>query len=410
MTDAVWIVTDNYFSMDPDAGRNTQRPGPIYNAPWMIPASQYAKLSTDDKKKFLKLQWLFIDGEKDSTGREVYLIDIEGDVCEIYAYEGSDDIVSEFEVGPGNEYLNYYGVSDFLTTWKEMKEEVGSAIVSGEPPNGTFTIEKFVTDNQELKDLWAALKKSEREMGEPKNAETNFSAEGVEYKFALIAKYPDTDVSEATWEKIPEGMDAIDKTHVTLVGGQALKGFKQELKEGTKSIIAGMPEPPKPELGRTGVAYREGNDGEVRETYFMEIGNQEDYQDYADKLCDALGIANPEPDRFFHISIANNHGGNPFKSVGDISESDLHGFAADNVPLGYHATLAADGETIVVEPDAWLAETFGLAAPADAYAFAFGEGYRDGRENKPYQPILKPRDRDLFRDSFKLKPDTRRTV
>ena len=59
-----------------------------------------------------------------------------------------------------------------------------------------------------------------------------------------------------------------------------------------------MPEPPKPELGRTGVAYREGNDGEVRETYFMEIGNQEDYQDYADKLCDALGIANPEPDRF----------------------------------------------------------------------------------------------------------------
>ena len=262
MTEAVWILTDDYFSMDPEAGRNTQRPGPIYNAPWMIPASQYAKLSTDDKKKFLKLQWLFIDGEKDSTGREVYLIDIEGDVCEIYSYEGSDDIVSEFEVGPGNEYLNYYGVSDSLTTWKEMKEEVTSALVSGEPPNGTFTIEKFVTDNQELKDLWTSLKKSEREMREPKNAETNFSAEGVEYKFALIAKYPDTDVSEATWEKIPEGMDVITKTHVTLVGGQALKAFKQELKEGTKAIIAGMPEPPKPELGRTGVAYREGNDGD----------------------------------------------------------------------------------------------------------------------------------------------------
>ena len=134
---------------------------------------------------------------------------------------------------------------------------------------------------------------------------------------------------------------------------------------------------------------------------------QEDFQDYADKLCAALGIANPEPERFFHVSIANNHGGNPFKSVGDISESDLHGFAAENVPLGYHATLGADGETIVVKPDAWLAETFGLAAPADAYAFAFGEGYRDGRTGKVFSPVLKTQDRDLFRDSFKHKSDKR---
>ena len=304
-------------------------------------------------------------------------------------------------------YLNYYGVDEGLTTWKEMKDEVELQRNSGQSPGGTFTVEKFVTDPKEIKDLWEKLKKAEKQMKEPYGAETNFSAEGVEHKFALIAKYPDSEVTEATWEKTPEGMEVIEKTHVTLVGGKALKAFKAQLKEGTKEVIAGMPEPPTPEIGRTAVAKRTMADGEVRETYFMEVENQEDFQDYADKLCAALGIANPEPERFFHVSIANNHGGNPFKSVGDISESDLHGFAAENVPLGYYATLAADGETIVVTPDAWLAETFGLAAPADAYAFAFGEGYRDGRTGKVFSPVLKQKDRDLFRDSFKHKPDKR---
>ena len=282
MADYLWLVTDNYMSMDPEGGRDTNdsNSNGLYNSSWMIPSSQYENLDKADKKKFLKLRFFFQDGIKDPTGREVYLIDVEDDIAEVYAYQGSKDLGFTFEIGPGNSYLNYYGVDGDFTTWKEMKEN-------------------FVTDNQELKDLWAALKKSEREMGEPKNAETNFSAEGVEHKFALIAKYPDSEVTEATWEKTPEGMETIEKTHVTLVGGKALKEFKKQLKVGTKEVIAAMPEPPTPELGQTGVAKRTMGDGEIRETYFMEIGNQEDFQDYADKLCDALGIANPEPDRFF---------------------------------------------------------------------------------------------------------------
>jgi len=409
MADYLWVITDNYMSMDPAAGREvaTDKSNGLYNAAWIIPSSQYEKLDKDDKKKFIKLRFFFQDGIKDPTGREVYLIESEDDYAEVYAYQGQNDLDFEFELGAGNSYLNYFGVDEDFTTWKEMKDNVEIQRNAGEKPSGTFTIEKFVTDPEEIKDLWESLKKSEKQMKEPLGAETNFSAEGVEHKFALIAKYPDSEVTEATWEKTPEGMEVIEKTHVTLVGGKALKEFKAQLKEGTKEVIAAMPEPPTPELGRTGVAKRIMADGEVRETYFMEVDNQEDFQDYADKLCEALGIANPEPDRFFHVSVANNQGGNPFKSVGDISESDLHGFAAEDVPLGYYATLAADGETIEVGPDAWLAETFGLAAPSDAYAFAFGEGYRSGRQGKAYSPTLKPSDRDLFRESFKHKPDKR---
>ena len=397
------------MSMDPDAGRmprDTDSDG-LYNAAWIIPSSQYDKLSKPDKKKFLKLRFFFQDGIKDPTGREVYLIEVEDDYAEVYAYQQMKDLGFDFEIGPDNSYLNYYGVDEDFTTWKEMKENVEIQRNAGESPAGTFTIEQFITDPKEIKTRWEKLKKSEREMKEPLGAETNFAAEGVEYKFALIAKYPDSEVTEATWEKVPEGMEVIDKTHITLVGGKALKEFKAQLKEGTKEVIAGMPEPPTPELGRTGVATRTMADGEVRETYFMEVGNQEDFQDYADKLCDALSIANPEPDRFFHVSVANNHGGNPFKSVGDISESDLHGFSAENVPLGYVATLAADGETIIVQPDKWLAETYGLqtfASPDDAFTFAYNEGHQDARKDLGYNPRPdKGKERDLFHDTFKAK-------
>ena len=75
--------------------------------------------------------------------------------------------------------------------------------------------------------------------------------------------------------------------------------------------------------GRTGTATREMPDGEVRETFFVEIANQEQFAEMVNEMCEMLGIENPEPERFFHLSLANNHGGNPFKSVGDITADDL---------------------------------------------------------------------------------------
>ena len=266
--------------MDPNAGRGGD--GGIHNATWVIPSSQYDTLSKADQKKFLPLRFFFQDGVKDSTGHEVYLIVLEGDEADIYAYRGYDDLYYSFTVGPDNQFLNYYAVSPKYKTWVKMQEEVKAKREAEQGPDGRFTVTKFITGSKALKKAWTDAKKMF--MREPKSAETDFSAENVEYKFALVAKYPDSEVTESTWEELPEGMEAIEKTHVTLVGGKALKEYKKALKAGAKEAIKGMREPPLPELGTTGVARRTMADGEVRETYFMEIANQEDFQDYADEL------------------------------------------------------------------------------------------------------------------------------
>ena len=120
MADYLWLVTDNYMSMDPEAGRDvadTNSNG-LYNASWIIPASQYEKLNKADKKKFIKLRFFFQEGIKDPTGREVYLIEVDDDFAEVYAYQGQKDLGFEFVEGMGNSYLNYYGVDEGLTTWK----------------------------------------------------------------------------------------------------------------------------------------------------------------------------------------------------------------------------------------------------------------------------------------------------
>ena len=155
------------MSMDPEAGRDvadTNSNG-LYNASWIIPASQYEKLNKADKKKFIKLRFFFQEGIKDPTGREVYLIEVDDDFAEVYAYQGQKDLGFEFVEGMGNSYLNYYGVDEGLTTWKEMKDEVELQRNSGQPPGGTFTVEKFVTDPKEIKDMWEKLKKAEKAQG-----------------------------------------------------------------------------------------------------------------------------------------------------------------------------------------------------------------------------------------------------
>lgn len=151
-------------------------------------------------------------------------------------------------------------------------------------------------------------------------ADDDWNAEegGIEYKYALVAKYPDIELQDFN---IPEGLQVIGKNHITIVSGKALKPVKK-IVNGNKENLDELPMPPKPIFGDTGIAIREV-EGEKRETYFTVIENQEEFQDYANLVCSALGIKNPEPNRFFHLSIANNQGGDSFKSVGNIEAKDL---------------------------------------------------------------------------------------
>ena len=151
----------------------------------------------------------------------------------------------------------------------------------------------------------------------------------IQYKFALILKMEQLDRL-----RLPEGFDRIEQSHMTLIGGPALKQFKEKLKSqfsgrepefftnfeplfsGESFSIATREEVPvdkgNPDLGV-----------ETRRTLFLPIINQDEARNFVDGICEELGITNPEPDRFFHVSLANTHGGDPWKSVGDICESDV---------------------------------------------------------------------------------------
>ena len=175
-----------------------------------------------------------------------------------------------------------------------------------------MTDEEKEERNRKQREYWRERYAKKKEMG----AED----EGIEYKYALVAKYPNFDMGGFN---IPDGLDAIGKNHITIVGGKALKPVKKIVKNNKDNLLL-LPPPPEPKMGNEGVAMREV-DGEMRETYFMEIANQDEFQDYANLVCASLGIENPEPKRFFHLSLANNHGGDSFKSVGDIKLKDLVG-------------------------------------------------------------------------------------
>ena len=136
---------------------------------------------------------------------------------------------------------------------------------------------------------------------------------GIEYKFALVVEADILPVS------FPNTQTKIDKLHITLIGGKSLKQHKAVLKTFDFSIL---PNPPAPLMDRIGEASRVVGD-EERITTFVSLSNQDEFREYVSSICSLIGIDNPEPSRFFHISVANNHGGNPFKSVGDIDESDL---------------------------------------------------------------------------------------
>ena len=150
----------------------------------------------------------------------------------------------------------------------------------------------------------------------------------IQYKFALILKLDSVPEIE-----LPEGFDRIEQSHMTLVGGPALKQFKEELKPQLSGSW------PMNEIlcrlefaNNFSIAIREevpvdkGNPDlgvETRRTLFLPILNQDEVRDVVNGICEEFGISNPETDRFFHVSLANNHGGNPWKSVGDICESDV---------------------------------------------------------------------------------------
>lgn len=142
-----------------------------------------------------------------------------------------------------------------------------------------------------------------------------------EVKFSGILKLmPSSDVI-STIESLlstlpPEAVPLpADKWHVTLVHQGILKPYRKELKKLDK---AGMLPPPPPVSIDPKVDHRVGiapGSEMDRQSWVLWVGNQGDMATYVNQVMDLVGGPhNPEPNRVFHISVANLTG-NPGDSV-----------------------------------------------------------------------------------------------
>ena len=60
-----------------------------------------------------------------------------------------------------------------------------------------------------------------------------------------------------------------------------------------------------------------------RRSYFFALDAQQEWRSYVDQLCRVCGFPNPEPRRFFHFTVWNSHGGDPYRSISDITPADV---------------------------------------------------------------------------------------
>jgi hypothetical protein len=127
-----------------------------------------------------------------------------------------------------------------------------------------------------------------------------------------------------------------DALHITLLRRRSLQPWLDALAPSWPDLARRLPTPPPPRFDpRLRCARRPPHPTkdpatETRErlTWFFAVGDQEQWrralEGIVTALADALGAAltHPEPGRFFHLSLYNNRGGDPARSIGDIRADD----------------------------------------------------------------------------------------
>lgn len=161
----------------------------------------------------------------------------------------------------------------------------------------------------------------------------DFSDNKLVFEAALLLKLEDSvkakvlDLLKSANEA--EGLFPLpdEKLHITLTSIKGCKANKDALKAGVPQVPSPEIEYPRIELGRTTIAERPEAG---KKSFVVEIANQEELKSFVDKIYAALGLENIEPERHFHITIANNVENkkapgmaDPFGSIGDITKQDF---------------------------------------------------------------------------------------
>ncbi len=151
----------------------------------------------------------------------------------------------------------------------------------------------------------------------------SFLESPLHFEAALLLKLDNDIKAQISKLKIEEGLFPLpeDKLHVTLTSIKGCKDNKAILKEKLPSDIVA----PKIILGKTTIAERPDTG---KKSFVVAVENGEELKAFVDSVYSKMGLVNPEPERFFHITVANNVENkkvtgfaDPFGSIGDITKN-----------------------------------------------------------------------------------------
>lgn len=157
----------------------------------------------------------------------------------------------------------------------------------------------------------------------------NFNSSSLIFEVALLLKLDEQTKGEikTLFSKSDElsGLFPLpdDKLHITLTSIKNCKANKDVLKSNLPTDVV----VPKIILGETTIAERPESN---KKSFVVAIENQDELKAFVDEIYSKMGLENPEPERYFHITIANNVENkkspgvaDPFGSIGDVTQNDF---------------------------------------------------------------------------------------
>jgi len=162
---------------------------------------------------------------------------------------------------------------------------------------------------------------------EEKSTEPHSEAHRIKSDVGLLLSVDDSALNDLKSIELPDGQTRLpeDKFHITLTSIKNFKPFRNEMKnlvlpkywKDKEEVII-----PKIKIKQYKSVFRPEQE---KETYVAGIENQNDFQNFVDKLYAEYGLKNPEGNtRFYHITVSNNMGGDSFKSIGDVDIQDFN--------------------------------------------------------------------------------------
>jgi len=151
----------------------------------------------------------------------------------------------------------------------------------------------------------------------------------------LMAIVPARLVEEWLPQSIPAGCTPVRPLHLTCLRSGSMAPLV-----GVLDSVPVLPQLPVPVLHReVHIAQRSAHPlkdpagSEMRRTGFLAVANQAECHavmrdvvsilDAASRSAGGPHFPHPEPERFFHLSVWNNRGGDAMRSIGDIRASDI---------------------------------------------------------------------------------------